>query len=274
MRKVIIIVLVFLSLLALAIRFGSKPLSELLGLQERAGIRVESTPKSKVIINNQELGVTPYQNEELTTGKLEINLIPVEASVSALPWKGNVNLYEGTLTVVNRELTANQSSSSGEVITLEKGKGVTIVTIPDGAEVVIGDRVLGRTPLSVSNIENGEHQFLISKENYLKRSIRATVVEGYNLTLNVDLALSEADLTKLPTIPIKSTQEVIIKDTPTGFLRVRASASTAAKEVARVSPGDTLTLLEEQPNWVRVKLPDGKEGYVSSSYVEKKNGQE
>jgi len=42
------------------------------------------------------------------------------------------------------------------------------------------------------------------------------------------------------------------------------------KEIAQVKPGDTLILLEEQGVWFRIRLPDGTEGFVSSSYVEKK----
>ncbi|MBI2022723.1 PEGA domain-containing protein [Candidatus Daviesbacteria bacterium] len=271
MRKAVIILLTFISIIALILRFGSKPLIKTLGLEPRAGLRVESDQKSKVTINGQEVGSTPYQNQNLKEGEYQVSLKKEEAtSSSGLVWQGYVKLYGGTVTVVNRELSEKQSQASGEIITLEKGKGVTVISNPSSAQVLIDGKAVGRTPISISSIAPGEHQFLISKENFLKRSIRVTLEDGYNLTLNVDLAQDEVDLTKIVTVPIKETQQVIVTQTPTGFLRVREEANLNSKEVARVAPGDTLTLLEEIPNWNRVRLPDGKEGYVSSSYTEKK----
>jgi uncharacterized protein YgiM (DUF1202 family) len=159
------------------------------------------------------------------------------------------------------------------VITLESGKGVTVISTPPEAEVLIDGEVKGRTPLTLSSLGPGEHQFIINKDNFLKRSIRATLLDGYNLVIAVDLAIAEADLTKLPVIPITQTAEVIVKKTPTGFLRVRSAPNVGSSEVFQVKPGDTLVLLEEKPNWNRIRTSDGKEGWVSSSYVEKKKNQ-
>ena len=116
----------------------------------------------------------------------------------------------------------------------------------------------------------GEHQFVLSKENYLNRSIRATLVDGFSLQISADLAISEADLTRSVTVPVTTSNEVVVKRTPTGFLRVREDATTNAKEITRVSAGETLGLLEEKTGWSRVRMKDGKEGWVSSAYIEKK----
>lgn len=269
MRKVILLTLIFLSVIALILRFGTKPLIKALKLEERAGLRVESNKGAKVTIDNKDVGNTPFQDENLSQGEYLVTLKAEEGTASA--WQGIVKLIGGTLTIVNRELATSQAASSGEVINLEKGKGVTITSSPTSALVFIDSKEIGRTPVSVSDISYGEHQFLISKENFLKRSIRASLVEGYSLTLAVDLAIGEVDLTKVPTTPISSSDQVVVKSTPTGFLRVRAEANLSSSEVSRVKPGDTLVLLEEIPNWNRIRLPDGKEGWVSSAYTEKKN---
>lgn len=283
MRKVLLIILIFLSLLALFIRFGTNPLLKSLGLESRAGLRVEANKKAKVFIcqaqnpscqaSPQDLGSTPYQDENLSQGQYLVFLKDEESTDSAkekFAWKGYVKLNSGTLSVVNRELAQTKAVSSGEVITLEKGKGVTLISTPSSAQVTMDGKDLGRTPISISEIEVGEHQFLISKDNFLKRSIRATLVEGFNLTINVDLAIAEVDLSKIPTEPIIKTPQVLIKQTPTGFLRVRAEANINSAEIGRVTPGETLVLLEEIPNWNKIRTKDGKEGYVSSSYTEKK----
>ncbi|MBI2021422.1 PEGA domain-containing protein [Candidatus Daviesbacteria bacterium] len=273
MKKALLGLLAFLSIIALLLRFGYEPLIKTLGIKTRAGVRVTVNDKAKVYLNNKEVGTTPYLNEDLTQGEYLVKVEPTtEATSSAKAfWQGYVDLNNGTLTVVNRELASTKAASSGEVITLSKGAAVTVVSQPSAAEVTANGKSYGRTPLSIKDLPSAEHQFIISKDGYLKRSIRATVIDGFNLTLNVDLAISEPDLSKNPTIPISQTAQVIVKSTPTGFLRVRSSPSTNAQEIARVNSGETLTLLEEIPNWNRVRLSDGKEGYVSSVYTEKKN---
>ncbi len=272
MKKVLVIILCFLSVIALIIRFGSEPLVKYLGANQRAGVRIEANKKSSVYINNELVGETPYQNENLKEEEYLIGLNPIDATASGSPlWQGYVKLNNGTLGVVNRELGIRNVSSSGEIITLKEGKGVTIVSTPVEALVTVDGKEYGRTPIAIESLSAGEHQFMLSKENYLKRSIRATIVEGYGLTLSVDLAISEADLSKSVTVPVSNASEVTVKRTPTGFLRVRSDSTTNATEVTRVSAGEVLYLLEEKPGWARIRLKDGKEGWVSSAYIEKKN---
>jgi hypothetical protein len=54
------------------------------------------------------------------------------------------------------------------------------------------------------------------------------------------------------------------------ILRVRSTASANGQEVGQVKPGDVLTMVEEIPNWYRVRLSDGKEGFISAAYASKK----
>lgn len=271
MRKIIIALLIFLGIIGILLRYGYPILVERLGLQGRAGIKIDSNPKTSVYINGQKVAQTPFQDENLKEGEYLVELKVDEASSSAQGWKGYVGLNAGTLSVVNREIGESQVNSSGEVITLASGSGVTIISTPTEATVLVDGVERGRTPLSISSLPSGEHQFIISHDNFLNRSIRANLVDGYNLKLNVDLALSEADLTQISSPPITANVELTVKKTPTGFLNVRQSASINAKVVVQVKPGDKLVLLEELPNWNRVRTSDGKEGFVSSAYVEKKN---
>lgn len=275
MRRVLVILLLFLSIIALILRFGYQPFTESLGIKPRSGLRVEANLPSKVILGEKDLGTTPLMSENLVEGEYLITLIPTEttpdATASASSWKGYVRLNGGTLSIVNRDLGTDEMSSSGEVITLEKGEGITVVSTPSGAEVKLDGQNVGRTPISLSKITAGEHQLMVSKDTYIARSSRVNIVDGYNLTWTVDLARSETDLTTLPTLPTITTNELVVKATPTGFLRLRASASTASREVGRVNTGEILTLIEELPNWYKVKTSAGTEGYVSSIYVEKKS---
>jgi N-acetylmuramoyl-L-alanine amidase len=61
---------------------------------------------------------------------------------------------------------------------------------------------------------------------------------------------------------------IVIKDTPLGYLRVREDASTTASESGRVKPGETYEMLEEKPDWFKIKI-DNKSGWVSAVYAQK-----
>lgn len=267
MRKVIFTTLFSIALVLLFFQYGYKPLIDLLGLSPRAGLWVESTKQAQVLLDGKYLGTTPLKNPNLRENEYKLE---IKDSSSSASWEGSVKLNGGTLTVVNRELNQDSTKSSGEVITLEKGSGVRISSVPGGAKVLIDGEEKGITPLFIDNLSVGDHQFLLSKENYLKRSIKAVVTSGYSLNLMVDLAQAEIEVVPPAPPAISVAPKVKVLQTPVGFLRVRAAPSTAGKELTRVSPGDELTLIEEtNKDWVKIKTQDGQEGYVSAQYIKK-----
>ena len=264
MRRKIVILLVGLSILALIFQVVLYLKPSLFPASSRAGLRVLSAPEgAQVYLDGEAVGKTPYNNEGLTEKEYSVKLEATEGV-----WEGKVKLNGSTLTVINRELSSIPQGAAGEVLTLEKGQGVVVLSYPDQAQIEVDGKIYEKTPVSV-DIPAGEHSFTVSKGNYLKRSIKASIPQGYALTLSVDLALSEPDLTQVTASVITTTPKVIVKNTPTGFLRVREQATTSSKEVARVAPGDELILIEEMGNWSKVRLEDGKEGFVSNTYVDK-----
>jgi hypothetical protein len=280
MRKILLPILVFLSVISIFLQLSSGYIKSVLGQGAKAGVRVESSQSAQVFLNNEQKGTAPFQDDNLKPGDYLITLKADEATSSAkVLWEGYAKLNEGTLTIVIRDLADQQAgsfatkkeNSSGEIISLERGQGAVITSSPSGAEVLIDGELVGRTPLAIPDLVEGEHQFIISRENFLKRSIRSKVINGLVLNLSVDLAISEPDLTKLPTAPVSSSQEVTIKSTPTGFLRVRETPGINGKEVGQVRPQETYVLLEESAGWVRIRLKDSKEGWVSSAYIQKNN---
>lgn len=260
------LILIVLSIFSLIIKFGTKPVYSLLGYQPKAGLKITSLPESTVYLNQESVGKTPYINEELLEGEYQVKLESGDKK-----WEGSVKLNTGTVTVLNRELSESLASSSGEVLHLYEGKGVVITSAPTGASVEIDGKMNGHTPLSVNNLSNGEHTFLLKHPNYLPRSVRATMPDNLLLNIHVDLSISDSVEVNTPAPTIVVQQKVVVTDTPTGFLRVRDNPSVLGKEVTRVKPGDELILLEETQGWSKVRLQDETEGYVSSDYLEKKN---
>lgn len=256
--------LVFLSAIALFVRFALPLLSQLLGYQEKSGLKITSIPEATVYINGKEVGKTPYQDENLQVAEYNVELQTDQAS-----WQSKVDLTNGTMAVINRELALSAASSSGEILTLNSGRGVVITSTPSSSGVEIDGQPAGKTPLSVSSLSSGEHTFILSHDGFLKRSIRASIPEGMALNIAVDLAISELDLGTLPTPAVQTPVKLVIKQTSTGFLRLRDEPSTAGKELAELSSGETLTEEEELSGWVKVQTDKGVEGYVSSAYVSK-----
>ena len=60
-----------------------------------------------------------------------------------------------------------------------------------------------------------------------------------------------------------------IKETGTGFLRVREEPSISASEAAQVKPGEEFDVLEEKNSWYKIEYEENKEGWVSGEYAEK-----
>ncbi len=267
MKKTLLLLLLLISVVVLIVRFGGKEFRGLLGAGEKSGINVLSVPEAaQVFLDGNQVGQTPFEDKNLINKQYLLKI-----QKDNLKWEGKVSLTPGVVTVVNRELTSDIASSAGEVLTLEKGQGVTVVSNPSGADIEIDGKSMGKTPVTLS-IDSGEHTFNVSHANYLKRSIRAQFQKGYNLTIVADLALSESELPAASPMPVATqTPQVTVTNTPTGFLRVRDQASLNGKEVAQVKPGDDLILLEETGSWDKVRLPNGTEGYVSASYVTKKS---
>lgn len=265
MKKIIVWILLLSSIAALMIRFSSTIEELVLGIKPKSGISIQSSPdKAEVFLDGKEIGKTPYENHDL-----EVKEYLVKLQKEKYQWQGKIKLVEGTIIVINRDLSTDLSTQAGEILTLKKGKGITVVSNPSDADVEVDGKAYGKTP-QILDIPAGEHTILFTHSNYLKRSIKAILPEGFNLTISVDLPLSALDLTSVSTPVITQTPEVIVKNTPTGFLRVRDKPSTTGKEVAQVKPGDSLILLEEQGAWDRIRLSDNTEGFVSASYVEKK----
>ncbi|TSC87522.1 MAG: Serine/threonine-protein kinase [Microgenomates group bacterium Gr01-1014_7] len=265
MKKILVWILVLISIAAIFVRYSNNIAEVIFGIKQKSGISIQSSPNEAIVyLDEVAVGKTPYEDKDL--GKKEY-LIKLESEGAS--WQARVKLESGTVTIINRDLAREEASSAGEILSLEKGRGITVVSNPSDSEVEIDGKAYGKTPISI-NLAAGDHTLTITHKNYLNRSIRANLHEGFNLTVSVDLALSEADLTSISAPVISQTPEVVVKQTPTGFLRVRDKASLSGKEIGRVNVGEKLVLLEETEGWDRVRLSDGSEGFVSSAYVEKK----
>lgn len=268
--------------------------------REKTALQVNSTPKATVFINNKQVGSTPFIDEKLSPGEITVRLVPETTAVSLSPWETKVKLTGGVMAVVNREFGQTEASSAGEILTLEKSKDkenavLAVISNPDSAVVRLDGEAKGFTPLSLEKVAPGEREIVVSATGFAERTIKAKLVAGFKLNLNVKLAQKEEEkieisLTPTPTgtrakvtpkpspTGVKPTGPtstpparpyVEIKDTPTGWLRVRTEPSTTATEAAKINPGERYPLLDESGGWYKISYEGDKEGWISGRYAEK-----
>lgn len=268
-----------------------------------AGLQVNSIPQATVFLDGKQVGQTPYEDTKLKSGEVTLKLVS-----SSLSWEAKVKLNSGTLALVNREFGLNEETSAGEVITLEptsnkKSISLAIISQPDSSLIKVDGETKGFAPVNIENLSAGEHEILVSSPDYKERSIRVNFFEGFKSIINVKLASAknETSLTLEPTAtatpsasptpaklgakttptpsikpktsPTSTTEPtrpyVKILDTPTGWLRVRMEPSTSATESAKVNPGETYPLIDEQTGWYQISYSTNKEGWISSQYAQK-----
>lgn len=255
---------------------------------QKGALQVTSSPQSKVYVNDTYVGTTPLCKCEaadmLAVGEYTIKLVPTKGGF--LEFQEKITISESVLTVVDRKF-AKDSLSEGSVISLtpltDKTKTeLLVVSLPEGATVLLDTTEIGRSPLSFKDPTESDHVLTIKKTGYKEKTIRIRTPLGYKLTVAAYLstiedlnALSDkqasesADLftTVSPSPQTSSENTVLILDTPTGFLRVRESINGA--EIGRVTPGEVYILIGEQAGWVQIKLKDGSAGWISSQYIQK-----
>lgn len=289
MKVAIAVILVLLGLGAVG--FGGYKYLE--SKKPSAGLKIDTNPPSLVFIDNAQVGQTPVE-KILQPGEVNVRLIPSSTSSALTTYQTKVRLTPQTFTVIRRDFGATDADSAGEVVNLDPQPGsktaslAVVTSSPDSASVTLDGQPQGLTPILISSITPGDHQITITAPGFTSRTIAAKAVIGYKLNINAKLAGQLPPPEPLPTLePTPSTTPsatpkptpistlpkpyVEIKDTPTGFLRVREKPSTSSKEVGRVNPGDRYPLLTTNSGWYQIKvdLEATSSGWISSQYATK-----
>ena len=243
----------------------------IVGTSKPAALQVTSTPEASVFLDGKHLGKTPFYSDQLRAGEYTLKVTVSEAS-----YVDKISLTAGTLTVVNRELANNFLAQSGEKLWLtESRKGLFIISSPTEADVTIDGKFVGKTPVYLEGITEGDHKVLLAKLGFLQREFAIKTSAEYQLFADVTLASEIAKgIVKSPP-PSPPVKKVEIASTPQGFLRVRKEPSLSSPEVGRVKTGDQLEIIQETGDWIKISFEDlpageaGKLGWISSQYAKK-----
>jgi len=297
-------VFLFVGLAVLVIRLVS-------GLQPKQGeLRIESQPEVAAYLDNKSIGKTPIKKPLLKVDGGEHTLkLSSELSPSLASWESKIRIVPNTVTAVTVVLSESELTNQSDVLWMEyiggKKADVVFQSDPDGAIVMVDQDMKGVTPLTLSDLQPGNHEVFVSARGYLPRTVTVKVTPGYRINTQFRLALSpgtdttatpsptpgatesaQISLTPTPTGSTKSptgsptgkaqSQQpepkkpyVIVKDTPTGFLRLRMEPSTTATEVAKLNPGEKFTILSEESGWYELLYSPTQNGWASGQYLTK-----
>ncbi len=324
-RKLLVLIIIgsSLFLILLVVRFIFVSRSPKQGV-----LKITTNAASKVLLENRDIGKTPFE-QKINAGEYALRIVPEGTDKNLSSWQGNVKVGQNVLTYVNRDLSESELTSAGETLWLEKigsSKGeLTVTSVPDGAKVVIDDESKGITPVTLTELPQGDHTLLVSSPGFDSRTIKIKITVGYKLTASLSLALSPGQMladtpdeliasptaellptpskgptptvaknitptkgvTPTPTKKLSPTptptttkvasttpaKKVKIKDTPTGFLRVRQDASTGAAEIGRVKPGEQYAVLDNKTVsgvlWYKITFTETLDGWISGEYATK-----
>lgn len=244
---------------------------------KRSAIEIDSYPVAKVFIDGKEMGLTPYRNRNLTPGEIEIKL-----ESNGKNWTRKIKLQNNISTVIDWEFGETESENGGYILYLEKTgdknkAGLLSNTVPNKSTISIDNEIKGMSPLKIMDIGQGDKHIALSYPGHKTVDIFAKSLKGYQLVIEATLAeemiaeskneIEEIDNPDLVSTPTQKT--VIIKETETGWLRVRETDSSVSKEVARVNPGKSYPIIEETTDWYKIDLGNNKSGWISSSYAGK-----
>lgn len=248
-------------------------------------LQITAAPKSKVYLDNVLLGETPFcrckTKDDVNEGEHTLKLVPENPSL--LPFETTIQIEPSVMTVVGRTF-GKDGIYEGSIMTLrplgdQTKTSVQIISSPPSSNILVDNVSVGVTPLIVTNITpDSDHEITVRKKGYKEKILRVHTWTGYSLESRVDLAIDPTqEISPTPTAspavsptPQPVFPQVIILDTPTGFLRVHSDADISSEEIGRVSPGDILDLLDEKDGWYEIKMTDGKTGWISATYAQKK----
>lgn len=286
MRKKVYLFLILIFFFVIFLLYKSFSLSS---SNQFGVLKVVSSPKTGVFLNNVNIGRTPFE-DKVKVGEYLIKLIPEGEATQAASWQGKINIYKNTKTYVNWELGSSDYASAGEILSTFPVKGraykkntgvIQIETDPQGAIVYLDNEEKGVSPLILENVPLGDHEVSVYLPGFFRRTQKINLDEGYQVEAKFKLAIDQTsefykkqqqkEKNKEGTISaLIKKNYLIVKENDLGFLRVREEPTIYSSEAARLKPGDKFEILEENQGWYKIEYEKDKTGWVSSLYVEKK----
>ncbi|MFA5025132.1 MAG: PEGA domain-containing protein [Candidatus Shapirobacteria bacterium] len=238
---------------------------------DKSGVEITSKPIAKVYINGKESGTTPYKNNTLKPGDIYLKLDDNKGNF----WERKIKLENNVTSVINWNFDDNRNT--GYILSMEKtgGNGSILVNSnPDGAMIYLDGEARNNSPSKIESVEDGDKKLSINYPGYKTINLIIKVVKGYQLIVDAKLEKEVRADTGVTITPIPTSilgPKIRIKETETGWLRIRDAANNNGIEIGKAKPGDVYELISENNGWYQIKF-GGKNGWVSTKYAEKISG--
>jgi len=238
---------------------------------ERSGLEVVSNPIAKVYLDGKEIGRSPYKSNNLKPGAIIVKILTDEGKV----WEREIRLEKNVSTVINWNFEGDDSDS-GYILSMERtgeASGILINTQPQRASINIGGEIKGYSPAKIEELGEGDKEVTIAYPGYKNLHLIVKMVKGYQLVVDAKMASEIVNNSVVipetsPSATLQVGPKIRIKETGTGWLRVREEANNSAPEIGKVKPGEIYEYMSSDTEWYLIKYLN-ETGWVSAKYVEK-----
>lgn len=193
----------------------------------------------------------------------------IKDQVSQTPSQAKTDVDQAVLgsSDTNTQDSYERSSSSSKEVNI-------LVLVPEESTVTIHSEPSVNSPVLIS-LNASKQAKEVSREGFWVKVILQNQ-DGKNIEGWVDGDFVETESEKSEEnieseakqnnkSSAEPTKTITIKDTPTGFLRVRKTPG--GEEITKISPGEQYNLVKEAIGWVQIVLEDGTSGWVSKQYI-------
>ena len=237
-----------------------------IGFQKFAALQVTSTPQASIFLDGKHLGQTPFYLDQLKNGNYSLKIATPDAT-----YLDEIELSNGTLTVVNRDLSSNFMAQAGETLSLKSGlKGVMITSLPTEADITIDGRYMGKTPLQITDIEKGEHKVLATRQGYVDREFSIKTLAGYQVVAEVTLASKVAKGLAIDVSGPEASSSAKVESAKLAqsTVKIKSRPSATSRDLGTAKRNDQLPIIGQNQNWYQV-IFEGKAGWITRESVVK-----
>jgi hypothetical protein len=159
---------------------------------KHSGIQViTNNVPSAVFLNDQHINNTPLHEKTIAPGQYTLKLVPENPELA--PYETTVTLREGLLTVVTWKPAERPELSGGVIYEMEPldnrtRSEVSFVTIPDGAIISFQSRERTFSPIILTDVAVGQHEFELTLPSYETQKHTINVIPGFRMVIRAKLA--------------------------------------------------------------------------------------
>lgn len=171
--------------------FGKNALEAIKKMGGKSALSVDVTSgRAEVYINDEMVGVTPFESGEIKPGDNRITLKSSNSRYeTTIKFLSNNDEYIHRVTIL-RDLGVGDLFSSGQDLWFDEDSSGTVLRVisePPGASIFIDNTEYGQTPFTSSKLSEGDYDIRVEHVGYEVQKSRVSIKKNY--TSNVSFKL-------------------------------------------------------------------------------------